>query len=284
MDITLKAMNNFSGEDKKYLTDEGSQRLKFWTADSLTIMGFFLLVVFLVVYFWWPLAASVLRRIDWNGNWWLQIDWLLIGIFSFMSVIIIGRANIKTDALLIFVGLCGGLVIEAWGTQTNLWFYYTAERPPLWIIPAWAISNLAIDRISRAINFFITKSIKKNEKENLFKFIYWFLFITFMGFMVPFVIPTIDKSLSIMSLFLCTLIILTPINYRIAVLIFIAGTGLGYFLELWGTTRKCWTYYTHQMPPFFAVIAHGMAAVAFWRAGLIIKKIVKIISNVFFHY
>jgi len=48
----------------------------------------------------------------------------------------------------------------------------------------------------------------------------------------------------------------------------LAGAGLGYFLELWGTTRQRWTYYTAQTPPFFAVVAHGMAAVAFWRAGI----------------
>jgi hypothetical protein len=48
---------------------------------------------------------------------------------------------------------------------------------------------------------------------------------------------------------------------------------LGYFLELWGTTRECWTYYTFQTPPLFAVLAHGMAAVAFWRTGLLVKML-----------
>jgi hypothetical protein len=42
---------------------------------------------------------------------------------------------------------------------------------------------------------------------------------------------------------------------------------------LWGATRECWTYYTHQTPLFFAVLAHGMAAVAFWRAGLMVKTV-----------
>ena len=57
-----------------------------------------------------------------------------------------------------------------------------------------------------------------------------------------------------------------------AVLTFVAGAGLGYFLELWGTTRYCWMYYTRQTPPLFAVLAHGMAAVAFWRVGLLLKR------------
>jgi len=72
---------------------------------------------------------------------------------------------------------------------------------------------------------------------------------------------------------ICALIILTPTNHRTALLVFWAGAGLGYFLELWGTTRECWTYYTYQTPPLFAVLAHGMAAVAFWRAGLLVKKV-----------
>ena len=76
-----------------------------------------------------------------------------------------------------------------------------------------------------------------------------------------------------MALLLVALLILTPTDHRYAVLTFLAGAGLGYFLELWGTTRQCWTYYTYQTPPFFAVLAHGMAAVAFWRAGLVIRLV-----------
>jgi hypothetical protein len=90
--------------------------------------------------------------------------------------------------------------------------------------------------------------------------------------MLIFVAPTFDKSYTWLSLILCTLLILTPTDHRFALLTFIAGAGLGYYLELWGTTRQCWTYYTYQTPPLFAVLAHGMAAVAFWRAGLVLKS------------
>ncbi|MBE0684326.1 MAG: hypothetical protein IH589_20670 [Anaerolineales bacterium] len=68
-------------------------------------------------------------------------------------------------------------------------------------------------------------------------------------------------------------------DHRFALLTFIAGTGLGYYLELWGTTRQCWTYYTNETPPFFAVLAHGMAAVAFWRAGLLVKMVLENVSG-----
>ncbi|OGO29483.1 MAG: hypothetical protein A2W33_09090 [Chloroflexi bacterium RBG_16_52_11] len=233
-----------------------------------------MLVIFLIVYIWWPLAEEYLAYMDWNGPWWLYIDWLLISIFFFMSLTIVTRADLRRDALIIFVGLFGGLAIEAWGTQTNLWFYYTSERPPLWIIPAWPIASLSIDRITRFLLFLTTKITKEYKGKTLVsKSFYWLTFASFLVFMLVFVSPTFDKPYTLFSLLLCVTLIFTPTDHPFALLTFLAGSGLGYFLELWGTTRQCWTYYTFETPPLFAVMAHGMAAVAFWRAGLVLKFI-----------
>ncbi len=109
----------------------------------------------------------------------------------------------------------------------------------------------------------------------LLKTVYWILFTGFFAFMLYFVAPTFDKSYTLLSLLLVALLIITPTDHRLAILTFIAGAGLGYYLELWGTTRECWTYYTYQTPPLFAVLAHGMAAVAFWRTELLIKVLWK---------
>ena len=238
-----------------------------WTKHSSVLLGAFLLVCGLIVYIWWPLAQEAMAYIDWRGPWWLYMDWLLVGVFAFMSLTIISRADLRTDALIVFVGVFGGLVIESWGTQTNLWFYYTAERPPLWIIPAWPIASLSIDRLTR----FLAHFLKEKTGARLFKLLYWLIFTGFYIYMLVFVAPTFNKTLTLVALLLVLVFILTPTDHRYAVLTFIAGSALGYFLERWGTTRQCWTYYTYQTPPFFAVLAHGMAAVAFWRAGLLVK-------------
>jgi len=251
-------------------------RPRFWTRDSSILLGGFFLVIFLIVYIWWPLAEQVLSYVNWTGEWWRYMDWLLLGVFAFMSLTIVARANLKTDALIVFVGVCGGLAIESWGTQTNLWHYYTAERPPLWIIPAWPIASLSIDRITRSLNWLIervTKSGKQTALNSLFTTLYWLTFASFLTLMLVYIAPTFDKSYTLLSLALCILLILTPTNYRYAFLTFVAGAGLGYYLELWGTTRECWTYYTLETPPLFAVLAHGMAAVAFWRAGLVLRMV-----------
>ena len=255
---------------------------RIWTRDSSILLGGFLVTIILIIYIWWPLVVEYFAYVDWNSEWWRYLDWLLLGIFGFMSVTIISRANLKTDLLIIFVGIFGGLAIESWGTQTNLWHYYTAERPPLWIIPAWPIASLSIDRITRALIFLNTKGtrVTKDFKTNAFvdfvfniRALYWITFASFLGLMFVFVAPTFDKSFTWLSLGLCVLLILTPTDHRFALLTFVAGSGLGYYLELWGTTRECWVYYTNQTPPLFAVLAHGMAAVAFWRAGLMLKTV-----------
>jgi hypothetical protein len=261
-----------------------------WTRHSYYLLSGFLLICGLIIYIWWPLAQDLLAYIDWHGPWWLTFDWLLVGIWLAMSLLIMAKADLKSDARIVFVGFVGGLVIESWGTQTNLWFYYTTERPPLWIIPAWPIAALATDRLTRLLQYGVGKLTKNaKERENFlalsrafvsfralsrpfvsFRVLYGLIFGGFSTLMLLFVAPTFDKSLTLMAILLCALLILSPTDYRWAVLTFLAGAGLGYFLELWGTTRECWTYYTHQTPPLFAVLAHGMASVAFWRANLIL--------------
>lgn len=217
-------------------------------------------MIFLIGYVWWPLLEEYLSLFDLRYPIWRQLDWLLLGNFLAMSLLIMAEADLRRDWLIFAVGLCGGLVIESWGTQTSLWTYYTHERPPLWIIPAWPIASLSIDRLYRFLRRWTQKL-----PEIFFRWLYWPVFVAFLMLMLVFVWPTRDKSLTVMAFLLCAFLILTPTDQRGMLLTFAAGAGLGYFLERWGTTRECWIYYTHQTPPFFAVLAHGMAAVAFWR-------------------
>jgi hypothetical protein len=167
-------------------------------------------------------------------------------------------------------------VIESWGTQTNLWFYYTAERPPLWIIPAWPIASLSIDRVTRLLD-----QLSSRKHDNLMRKLYWITLSGFYGLMLAFVWPTLNQSLTQFSLLLCLVLIVSEKEPRGALLTFLVGAGLGYFLERWGTTRECWTYYTFQKPPLFAVLAHGMAALAFWRANRLASMLTR---QVRFHW
>lgn len=230
-----------------------------WTRASYYLLSGFLLLLLLIGYVWWPLVVEYLSYFKLEISIWRQLDWLLIGNFLFMSIMLMAGANLKTDLPMLVIGLVGGLAIEGWGTQTELWTYYTFERPPIWIIPAWPIASLSIDRLFRLLRL-----VTKNVPEQVFSWLYWSIFPGFYTLMWIFVWPTRSKSLTILALILVGLLIISLRGQRGAVLTFIVGVGLGYFLELWGTTRECWTYYTLEKPPFFAILAHGMAAVAFW--------------------
>ncbi|TAK13256.1 MAG: hypothetical protein EPO32_05900 [Anaerolineae bacterium] len=231
-----------------------------WTRASYALMSGFVLLILLIMYVWWPLVTEYFALFNPAVPLWRQLDWLLINIFLFMSVMIMAGADIKTDLPIIVVGLVGGLVIESWGTQTNLWHYYTNERPPLWIIPAWPIAALSIDRMVRFLRL-----AAQRIPQAAFLWLHWLILPAFFLLMLFFVAPTFGRSLTLAALVLCAFLIATPTDARVAVLNFIAGAGLGYYLELWGTTRLTWIYYTLEQPPLFAVLAHGMAAVAFWR-------------------
>jgi hypothetical protein len=237
-----------------------------WNRTSYFLLSMFLAVIALIIIVWWPLAEDYLGSINPDYPFWAQVDWLLIGVFLVMSLLIMSGADLRVDAWIVFVATLGGLTIEAWGTQTLLWTYYTSERPPLWIIPAWPIATLAIDRMCRVLG-----ALGRRVPEKWIARLFGAAFGGFYLLMVFYIRGTLDKPFTLAALLLCALIILSPGDKRAALILFVAGAGLGYFLELWGTTRECWTYYTRETPPLFAVLAHGMAATAFWRAGVLLK-------------
>ena len=193
-----------------------------WTRSSYYLLSSFFLLIFLIGYIWWPLLEAYLNLFDPQISIWRQIDWLLLGIFTTMTFLIMANADIKKDWVIVLIGLFGGLTIEGWGTQTLLWTYYTNERPPLWIIPAWPVASLSIDRLFKMLYL-----ISKQAPEAVCKIIYWVVFPLFYALMLHFVSPTIEKSLTIMALLLCAFIILTPTHYRAMLLTFVAGGAPG---------------------------------------------------------
>ena len=149
---------------------------------------------------------------------------------------------------------------------------HPGQLPPLWILPAWSLSTLAIERLTRCLDWAVTRSTPSAGGARGFQAAYWILFTGFYVLLAKFVAPTRDKPLTWLAMIGAGLVIVTPTNPRVATLTFLAGSGLGYSLERWGTTRGCWTYYTGQTPPLVAVLAHGMACVVFWRARRLIWR------------
>src|SRR6187431_670070 len=122
-----------------------------WNRASYLLLSLFAATILLIMYVWQPLVRDYLATVDPRYPIWMQLDYLLIGVFLAMSLLIMAGPDLRADLRIVLIGLAGGLVIESWGTQTNLWTYYTMERPPLWIIPAWPVASLAIDRLYRLL-------------------------------------------------------------------------------------------------------------------------------------
>lgn len=185
------------------------------------------------------------------------MDWLLVGIWALMSALLCREVQPVRDLPLVLVAFGGGLVIEGWGTQTELWSYFTAERPPIWILPAWPVAALTIDRLARMMDPLLPR-----RHEGLL----WLLILPlFVLAMTRFLWPSIHLWMSPLVVGLMVGVLLSPGDRRRDLLLFLAGSLLGVLLEYWGTSRRCWTYYTGEIPPVEAVFAHGFASIAFDR-------------------
>jgi len=188
----------------------------------------------------------------------LKADWLLFGIWTVMTLAMTWDVAPSRDVKLILTGLVGGLVIEWWGTNTELWRYYTDERPPLWILPAWPIAALTIDRLGTLLDAAVP-ILRTWGKA------YWVIMPLFVVAMTRFLWPSIHEPASWVVIGIMLAVMLWRPRTGKDLTLFVAGASLGIFLEYWGTSRQCWIYYSGQVPPPEAVFAHGFASVAFAR-------------------
>lgn len=224
--------------------DDSSQREASLQPTSLLVALFFLFFLIRIRY---PFLIND------EAN----IDWLLAGLWAFMVCLVVADFDIHLDLPLLLIGLLGGLMIEAWGTITELWVYFSNEKPPFWILPAWPIAALTVERLCRLL--------RANRWHPHAQYFSWIFMIGFLGIMGWFVRPTWSMWSTQCVLFLLAVVTFVGAKPREDASLFIIGSCLGYFLEYWGTSRGTWVYWTGEIPPTAAVLAHGFASVAFAR-------------------
>lgn len=208
----------------------------------------------LLVFGYVAIAVVFRRYLDLSRG----MDWLLFFVWAWMTALLCWGIAPRRDLLRAAVGLGGGLYVESWGTVTSLWWYFTSERPPVWILPAWPVATIAIDRMSRVLDRLLP--------DWDLRFLWWSLLPAFVVTMTRFVWPYADEPLTRLSIAAMLGVMAAPGGtVRQDVTLMLAGSMLGWFLEYWGTSRHCWNYYTAEIPPFPAVLAHGFAAVSFQR-------------------
>lgn len=225
-----------------------------------------------------PAGGVVIVAVSVALGWWELVDLdqpfdgLLAGLWLFMTVALSWRFQPRRDFVLVAIGACGGFLIEWWGTTTELWTYFTNERPPLWIIPAWPVAALATERLA-----YVMHRAFPNGLPWLWRAA-WLGLPVFIGFMLRFMAPSWQITSSHVVLGIMLGVVASTRGARRDVTLFVMGTALGWFLEYWGTTRECWTYYTHETPPWVTAFAHGFASVAFGRAARVVHDVVGMVA------
>jgi hypothetical protein len=215
-----------------------------------------------------PIGATAVIALVVMIGWWELVsfrqpfDPVLAAIWVSMTALLSWRVRLRHDIILAFTALCGGFTIEWWGTTTELWTYFTHERPPLWIIPAWPVAALATDRLCHIFDSAIPKLPAK-----FCAVLYCIVVPAFVFGMIRFMLPSMAISSSRIVSAIMAVIFFTSRRPRRDLALFAMGSALGWFLEYWGTTRECWSYYTHETPPLITALAHGFASVAFGRVS-----------------
>lgn len=188
-----------------------------------------------------------------------DITWRLITLWAGMTALVCWRVQPRHDLALAAVALAGGFAFEWWGTHAQLWHYFTGEQPPLWILPAWPVAALATKRLAPLLETVCSKAPLS------WKAVYWTLMLLFAAGMIRFLWPSLRHWSSQVATAAILIVIATGKAHRRDLGLLLAGTGLGFLLEYWGTSHQCWTYYTAQTPPPITAAAHGFAQVCYAR-------------------
>ena len=116
--------------------------------------------------------------------------------------------------------------------------------------------GLAIDRLAAVADVLLPRAADRLARPALAAFVAW---------MVWFARPSWGSPATWLAALGMVLVVATVKRPRQDVALFVSGAALGVFLEYWGTSRECWTYWTREVPPPVAAAAHGFASVAFQR-------------------
>lgn len=199
-----------------------------------------------------------------------DLDPLLGACWVGMAALAIYRVKLRRDALLAAVALAGGALIEAWGTRSGLWVYFSGEQPPLFILPAWPAAALATERVVWALDRRAPARLPVS-----WTLAYAAALLAFAAGLTVWTRPGWGHPLTWVA---GACVLLTALSgdaagRRADLMRFAAGILVGIPLEYWGTSRGCWTYWSGEVPPPVAVLSHGFATLSFARGAALLDRL-----------
>lgn len=148
--------------------------------------------------------------------------------------------DLKAFCAAVLLGAC----VESWATRTGLCVYYTGERPPLWILPAWGLGALLIDRLGERLRSAWAGSIGKKTREQA----YWTASGAVIAAFVFFSRPAWTSWGTPLLLFIVLAALFARPDPAEDFWPLAAGMAAVFFVDLWGTEARCWRYYLQTEP------------------------------------
>ncbi len=229
------------------------------------LYGFGVAALFLAVALWrWDLVAEAwsvsARQLAAGGpsRWRILAEMLLFGGLLWMGLRVIPiDPRPRHDACVVLFSLVVGTVVETWGTRQGFWHYYTAEKPPFWILPIWPLGALAVDRLAAAAEVRWGRRLNPQFYKQAYGLLVGLSFLAAVGFL--------RSRLMVAGtfVFLAWLMACWIVKPRWRSDFWILAVGMTFILlgDFWGTTNGCWTYYTQTGSCWglFRGISFGMA-------------------------
>lgn len=155
------------------------------------------------------------------------------------------------DAAVMLLAFAGGWAVEAWGTRLGIWSYYTGERPPLWIVPAWSVGAALVERLGEAARARWGPAPRAA---------YWAAAAAAFAVCVLTCRPFLAAPQAWAGLALVGAALAAKPAEADEFWTLTAGFCAVFFADLWGTTNGCWSYYlAGRAGGLWRGIAFGMA-------------------------
>ncbi|MFA6433257.1 MAG: hypothetical protein WCW52_01035 [Elusimicrobiales bacterium] len=174
---------------------------------------------------------------------------VIFGIILFAAILFLAARALRTasdpamDGLIVLTASIFGFLAELWGTRSGLWAYYTGEKPPYWIIPAWPIGALVIDRLARGSAGTSGGFFAKIAGNRL----YWSLVFLFYCVFIPFLAAGLGAAACLAPAVLTAAALYPGGKDRTGdAAVLLTGAACVFWADLWGTTAGCWSYYTRS--------------------------------------
>lgn len=169
---------------------------------------------------------------------------LLAALLAFVTWVVARRPRPREDLAIVLFATALGWAAETWGTRTGLWSYYTGERPPLWIVPAWSLGAVVVARVADAIG-------RVSAPPAWLLRAHVVIAVATLGVFVAFVRPTWTSPWTALAFgALLATFALRPRPER-DVPFLLAGLACVFFADFWGTGSACYRYHEdHVGAPF----------------------------------